>query len=234
MASTFPATNDSLSIPGSPTTTALGASSPTHSGNHQNLIDAIAAMQAIMDVEIERPQDHNLLGWSAPISTVSGTVSCTTGVQQFVRIKVPRTITITNLLVARADTTPTFTSGANNMAIYDNTGAWLKSTADMTTQWGNGSGFQVCALTSTLVVTGGAGVFVIVGAKTTFSAGTPNWGRSMGSQSATAPVMANAGLTATNSRSFTNGTNTGTLMQTTGLTLASNNQFGSIPWMGLS
>lgn len=106
------------------------------------------------------PATHSLLGWSHDPQLANGALSGPgNGVLNIVRIAVPKTISVTNVIFALTAASGTPTAGQNFMALFDSTGARIGVTADQTAAWGT-SGVKVGALAGgPFPITGGVNAY---------------------------------------------------------------------------
>ncbi len=148
------------------------------------------------------------------------------GVILFARLKIKRTISVSNLVVYVNTAGGTLTTAQNFAALYTISGGTatkVQTTADQTTAWGT-TGIKTMAITATVLPAGSDVIVAIVSNGTTSA------------KFAKAPGIANAqylngALGASGSRFATNGT--GTTLPAT-LTLSSNANTADSLWVALS
>ena len=91
------------------------------------------------------PTDHNLLAWSMPPTNIGGgTVMPTAGLLTFVRIRVPKPITVTNIVMHVSTAGGTLTSGQCFAALYAGV-SLVGQTADQAVAWAS-TGLKTMAL----------------------------------------------------------------------------------------
>jgi len=188
----------------------------------------LARLAQAGDVHYGDPRQHDLLAWTYdPVAGSGGALAPISGLQYFFRVRVPRTVTFTNVWWETAVVGAALTAGANNLALYDSTGARIAETADQTTNYTT-LGIKTVAFTAPVAVTGGPTVFVWIGYKSTGT--TPVGWRNIGPPNS---ALSNVNQTTANYRCFTNGTNTAALMPAT-ITLAASVMSAAAPWLALS
>jgi hypothetical protein len=148
--------------------------------------------------------DHGFLGWTIDLAMCNGGAALSTGAQWFMKMWVPRSITVTNMHAFFSVAAATMTAGGNNMGIYNSAGTQIGATADITAY---PQGMITAPLTSSLPITGGVGVFVWLAIKC--SATTVAQAARAGNAF---DAVLNANLTTANYRAFNNGTSAGTLL----------------------
>lgn len=161
-----------------------------------------------------QPADHGFIAWNFdPATCVSGTTGITAaGTAQVMRLYIPQATTISNLYVWVGTAGGTLTN--TYMALYQN-GTKLQQTADMSTAFQT-SGLKTGSITSQAVVAGSIEIVLWVGSATSL----PQLARGI------ALGIANANLSAANSRFATADTGLTTTGPTTlGTKTASNNAF---------
>ena len=172
------------------------------------------------------PRDHGLLGWTFDPGLTQASNVLTTGTQYFAKIWVPRTVTFTSIMFNVVTAGATLTAGANNLALYNSAGTQIATTPDQTTTYTT-TGVQTVNFTTPVTVTGGLGVFVWAGVK---SSGTTPVTLS---RIAVTASFNNVNLAVASARIFTNGTNAATLMPAS-ITPASNTvTTTTYYWLGL-
>lgn len=175
------------------------------------------------------PGSHGFKGWTYPLIFGAGSgLVLTTGLQYFMKIWVPRDVTVSNILIDTSAAAVTPTAGANNLALYDAAGNRLAATVDQTTNYTGAAGPKTIALSASVDLEGGPDKFVWGAIKSTGA--TPV---GLIRQSLPAAAMANLGLTAALSLAATNGTVTNALLPAT-ITPSSHTQLSSLLWMALS
>ncbi len=151
------------------------------------------------------PRDHGLLGWSYDPMLPSTGAPLATGVQYFSKVWVPRTVTFTSVMFNVTAIGATLTAGANNLGLYSSAGTQIAATPDQTTTYTT-TGLQTVNWSSTATVTGGPGVFIWAGVKS--SGTTPvSLSRFTGTTS-----LQSVNLAVSVARFATNGSNAATLM----------------------
>lgn len=91
------------------------------------------------------PEDYGYVGWTVDPVLAAGTIALGTGNMVLARVKIPKTGTISNVIVTITTGGTSLTAGL--ASIYDLTGAQLGVSADQATSW-QSSGTKTVALTS--------------------------------------------------------------------------------------
>lgn len=173
------------------------------------------------------PRDHGLLGWSYDPMLPSSGAALTTGTQYFVKVWVPRTALFSSVMFNVAVVGATLTAGANNLGLYNSAGTQIAATPDQTTTFTT-TGIQTVNFSSAVTVTGGLGVFIWGGVK---SSGTTPVALSRFSGTTS---LQSVNLAVSAARFATNGVGTATLLPAS-ITPASNSVTTSAAyfWLGL-
>lgn len=174
------------------------------------------------------PRSHGLLAMNFDPYAASTNQVLTTGLQYLMKVYVPRTITVTNILFSVSTIGATLTAGANNLAVYDSAGNRLGATADQTTNFTT-TGAKTVPFTAPFTIQGGPGVFVWLAVKST---GTTPVSLHRSGTVGNAQTS-NLNLSAAQYRMATNGTVTNALLPAT-ITPASNAAITQQLWLGLS
>jgi len=140
------------------------------------------------DTELVRqtalPADHNLLEWAYdPALAVNGSILATGGTVNFVRLRVRRRRTITNVVLYVTTAGATLTAGQSFAALYTGAGALLSATADQASAWVS-TGPKIMALSAAQTVNPGDYLVACWSNGTTL----PSFARAAGS------AVANVGL----------------------------------------
>lgn len=135
------------------------------------------------------PADYGFLAWVGDPGYIGGSLAVGANMVHLMRIKLPRAMTITNV-IHRQTGTPTLTSNQNFAALYDTAGNRVAVSADQTTAWG-AAGLKTTAMTTPYAAPAG----FIYAALLFNGSGMPNLGRF-----GTASAFNNAGLSAANLR----------------------------------
>lgn len=142
------------------------------------------------------PAESNFIGWSFdPADTQAGAGVSAAGALQLVRVKIPASVTVTNIVLHVAAAGVTLTSGQNFAGLYSGAGVLLGAgavTADQSTAW-QSTGVKTMPLT---VAQAATGPYVYVGWFANASGSTPSFARA----SSFSPGLINTGLTAPNLR----------------------------------
>jgi hypothetical protein len=170
------------------------------------------------------PADNGMLAWN--FDPMEGVTNPTTGpVSQTVytlKVKIPKDMTVSNIVVAVTAAGVTFTS--SSAALYNaSTGAKIVETASMNAVW-NSTGIKTMAIAATALTAG----YVIVAIRAT--ATTPP---KFGGVNAPSVDLGNVGLGASDLR-FASGPTSQTSLPSS-ITLSSRSNYStSYPWVGLS
>jgi hypothetical protein len=93
------------------------------------------------------PADYGLLAWVGDPGAMAGSLTITAGIIHLLKIKLPKAITISNIVHRQSGGTISLTSGQNFAALFDTSGTQVAITADQTTNWGT-AGYKTSALTA--------------------------------------------------------------------------------------
>jgi len=149
------------------------------SGWGQILNDALDSLDAAItaiDTDTVGPADHNLLEWAYDPALAVNNSLPTAGTVNWVRIKVRRARTVTNVVLYVATAGSTLTSGQCFAALYTGDGNLLSDTGNMSTTW-NSAGSKTMPLNAPQSVTPGNYILGFVSNGTT----QPAFARSAGS-----------------------------------------------------
>ena len=91
--------------------------------------------------------DINLKGWNFDPVMMSGGAGVTSGTLQVVKIHIPTTTTVTNILLRITTGGSTLTAGDSQVALYNSGGTLLSGSADQSSSW-TSSGMKTIALTT--------------------------------------------------------------------------------------
>lgn len=105
------------------------------------------------------PRHAGFLVWSWDPTISNSSTAPTRGQTQLVRIDIPATMKITNVVTYLVSGGTTLTAGQNFAALYDSSGNQIGITADQSTAWA-GMGLVSMALTTPVTVSGGTFVWV--------------------------------------------------------------------------
>lgn len=94
------------------------------------------------------PADYGLLAWVGDPGYLAGSLTTTAGVIHLLKIKLPKAVTITNVVHRQTGGAISLTSGQNFAALYDTSGNRVAVTADQTTNWST-AGYKTSPLTAT-------------------------------------------------------------------------------------
>jgi hypothetical protein len=95
------------------------------------------------------------------IMTNPGNLRPTSGRLEGIKIPVPKTITVTNILLSVNQVGGTLTSGQNKVGLYDSSGTKLGETADQSTTWlSTGEPTTMAISGGPIVIPGGPGVYI--------------------------------------------------------------------------
>lgn len=107
------------------------------------------------------PRDFGLSAWSMDPMLASAGLAGTGGRLYLIRIQIPSTIQVSNILVNMSTAGTTLTAGQNFAGLYDSAGNQLAATADQSTAWAGSTGLLTMALTGApITVTGGSDAFI--------------------------------------------------------------------------
>jgi len=167
----FPTTLDDL---GNPQSTDF-LYNPSHSAQHASANDILELLEAkagvnnstvitsldyfVRTLQGMDPKMNKLLGWSIEPAHATTSTTSVNGVLHLVKLFVPRSITITNLLANVQTAGVTLTASQNFGGLYNSAGTLLSSTADQSGVW-NSTGLKTMALTTPQVLVGGADTYV--------------------------------------------------------------------------
>lgn len=172
------------------------------------------------------PRDHGYLGWTFDPAFTAASNVLGTGIQYFMKVWVPRTVPFTSIMFNVVTAGATLTAGANNLALYSSAGTQIATTPDQTTTYTT-TGVQTVNFTTPVTVTGGLGVFVWAGVK---SSGTTPITLT---RYTTTGSLNSVNLSVSAAVTATNGTNAATLMPAS-ITPASNVVTNvNLFWLGL-
>lgn len=140
--------------------------------------------------EAWQPSDHGLLAWSYdPSLVVSSTALGTAGTIYTVKLKIPRPMTVSNIITVVLSAGSSLTAGQCFVSLYQN-GALKGTSADQQSAWGS-PGVKTAAITPVDLIPG----IAIVGM---WFNGTT--GPAIGRGASTSTNIGNVGLSSTNSR----------------------------------
>lgn len=177
------------------------------------------------------PRDHGWLAENYAGMMCQTSLGPTSAAIYLLRVPVPTTMTISNILLYVQTAGSGLTSGRNFVGLYDSAGNRLGVSADQTTAWASTGTPMTIPLTSPVTVTGGPDVWVYVAVLATGT--TPPLLQALSNNSG-AKSLLNAGMATAALYFCSNGT--GTSLPST-LTLSSNSASTSSPapwWVALS
>jgi len=178
-----------------------------------------------------RAVDYGWLTWTYDLIVLTGAFALNPGELYLLKVPVPTTMTVSNVVLLFGTSGSALTSGQNFAGLYDTSGTRLAVSADQTTAFGTaGTGPLTIAMTTPITVAGGPGVYL-------YAAVLGN-----GSNAATMPTMyrfssssdtriVNAGLTVATSRVMAFASQTSL---PSSLTLSSALSINLSPWVALS
>lgn len=101
------------------------------------------------------PSDHGFITWAYdPVAAAAGTIVGSGGTLYVIKLKLPSTALITNIVMEVSTAGATLTSGQNFAALYSSAKALLGVTVDQTTPWST-TGLKTMALASPQTVPAG-------------------------------------------------------------------------------
>jgi hypothetical protein len=139
-----------------------------------------------------QPSDHGFLAWTYdPAAAAAGTIIGNAGTLYAIKIKVPATCLISNIVMEVSTAGATLTAGQNFAALYSGAKALLSATADQTVPWAT-TGLKTMALSAAQTVSQG----YVYACLWTNGSTLPTFTRATALNS----PQPNAGLSAANSR----------------------------------